>query len=45
MPSYPHIERYHAYLGKLIEAGSSEKELNIRPAFQNCLTAHVLAEI
>ena len=40
MPSYPHIERYHAYLGELIEAGGSNNELNIRPAFQNCLTAY-----
>ena len=40
MPSYPHIERYHAYLGELIEAGGSDNELNIRPAFQNCLTAY-----
>ena len=40
MPSYPHIERYHAYLGELIEAGGSDNELNIRPAFQNCLAAY-----
>ena len=40
MPSYPHIERYHAYLGELIEAGGSDNELNIRPAFQNCLSAY-----
>ena len=40
MPSYPHIERYHAYLGELIEAGGSNNELNIRPAFQNCLAAY-----
>ena len=40
MPTYPHIERYHAYLGELIEAGGSDNELNIRPAFQNCLAAY-----
>ena len=40
MPSYPHIERYHAYLGELIEAGGSDNELNIRPAFLNCLAAY-----
>ena len=40
MLSYPHIERYHAYLGELIEAGGSDNELNIRPAFQNCLSAY-----
>ena len=40
MPTYPHIERYHAYLGELIEAGDSDNELNIRPAFQNCLAAY-----
>ena len=40
MPTYPHIERYHAYLGELIEAGGSDNELNIRPAFQNCLSAY-----
>ncbi len=40
MPTYPHIERYHAYLAELIEAGGSDNELNIRPAFQNCLAAY-----
>ena len=44
MPSDTHIQRYHAYLGELIEAGGSDNELNIRPAFQNCLVAHVVAE-
>ena len=40
MPTYPHIERYHAYLRELIEAGGSDNELSIRPAFQNCLAAY-----
>ena len=37
MPSYPHIERYRAELDELIQFGGSDNELNIRPAFQNCL--------
>ena len=40
MPDYPHIERYHADLTQLIEFGGSDSELNIRPAFQNCLAAY-----
>ena len=40
MPSYPHIERYRAELAQLIDAGGSASELNIRPAFQNCLAAY-----
>ena len=40
MPDYPHIERYHAELTQLIEFGGSDSELNIRPAFQNCLAAY-----
>ena len=40
MPSYPHIERYLAELAQLIDAGGSASELNIRPAFQNCLAAY-----
>ena len=40
MPSYPHIERYRAELSQLIDAGGSASELNIRPAFQNCLAAY-----
>ena len=43
MPTYPHIDRYHAYLAELIEAGGSDNELNIRPAFQNCLAAYSAA--
>ena len=43
MPSYPHIERYHSDLAELIELGGSENELNIRPAFQNCLAAYCAA--
>ena len=40
MPSYPHITRYHTELEQLITAGGSTRELNIRPAFQNCLAAY-----
>ena len=40
MPSYPHIERYRAELAQLVDAGGSASELNIRPAFQNCLAAY-----
>ena len=40
MPDYPHIERYRADLQELIEFGGSNSELNIRPAFQNCLAAY-----
>ena len=40
MPDYPHLERYRADLRELIEFGGSDSELNIRPAFQNCLAAY-----
>ena len=40
MPSYPHIERYRDELAQLVDAGGSASELNIRPAFQNCLAAY-----
>ena len=40
MPAYPHIERYYAELAGLVAAGGSARELNIRPAFQNCLAAY-----
>ncbi len=40
MPTYPHIERYHAAKQELIDYGGSDSELNIRPAFQNCLAAY-----
>ena len=40
MPAYPHIERYREELAELIEFGGSDSELNIRPAFQNCLAAY-----
>ena len=40
MPIYPHIERYYAVLSDLIEFGGSDNELNIRPAFQNCLDGY-----
>ena len=40
MPTYPHIERYREELQELIAYGGSDNELNIRPAFQNCLAAY-----
>ena len=40
MSDYPHIESYYAALRQLIEYGGSDSELNIRPAFQNCLAAY-----
>ena len=40
MPTYPHIETYYARRQDLIEFGGSDNELNIRPAFQNCLDAY-----
>ena len=43
MPDYPNIDRYYADLAELIELGGSDNELNIRPAFQNCLTAYCAA--
>ena len=43
MPSFPNIERYRASLSELIQAGGSDNELNIRPAFQNCLASYCAA--
>ena len=43
MPALPHIDRYYASLAELIEVGGSDNELNIRPAFQNCLAAYCAA--
>ena len=43
MPTYLHIERYYAVLSELIEFGGSDNELNIRPAFQNCLDGYCSA--
>ena len=40
MAGFPHIERYRVELGELIAFGGSDNELNIRPAFQNCLSAY-----
>ena len=40
MPNYPHIEAYYARRQELVEFGGSDNELNIRPAFQNCLDAY-----
>ena len=43
MPSFPNVDRYRADLAELIELGGSDNELNIRPAFQNCLAAYCAA--
>ena len=43
MPGYPHIDRYYDDLAELKEIGGSDNELNIRPAFQNCLAAYCAA--
>ena len=40
---FPNIEHYYASLAQLIEAGGSDNELSIRPAFQNCLAAYCAA--
>ena len=40
MPAYPYIDRYHRELAELIEFGGVDNEENIRPAFQNCLSAY-----
>ena len=40
MPTYPHIERYHADKQQYIEYGGSDSEQNIRRAFANCLDAY-----
>lgn len=40
MPSYPHIERYHADLERFIEFGGSDNEQSIRRAFAMCLDSY-----
>ena len=40
MPDYPHIERYHADLQRLIEFGGSDNEQSIRRAFAVCLDSY-----
>ncbi len=40
MPTYPHIEQYHADKQRLIDFGGSDSEQNIRRAFANCLDAY-----
>ena len=40
MPEYPHIQRYHDDLRRLIEFGGSDSEGSIRRAFENCLDAY-----
>ena len=40
MLTYPHIDSYYEKLHELIEFGGASNEENIRPAFQNCLSAY-----
>ena len=40
MPSYPHIERYHADLERFVEFGGSDNEQSIRRAFAVCLDSY-----
>ena len=40
MPTYPHIERYHADKQRFIDFGGSDSELSIRRAFANCLDSY-----
>ena len=40
MASYPHIERYHADLQRLLEFGGSDNEQSIRRAFAVCLDSY-----
>ncbi len=40
MPSYPHIERYHADLQRFLQFGGSDNEQSIRRAFAVCLDSY-----
>ena len=40
MPTFPHIERYHADLQRLVEFGGSDNEQSIRRAFAVCLDSY-----
>ena len=40
MPSYTHIERYHADLQRLVDFGGSDNEQSIRRAFAVCLDSY-----
>ena len=40
MPSYPHIEQYHADLERFIKFGGSDNEQSIRRAFAACLDSY-----
>ena len=40
MPTYPHIERYHADLRRFVEFGGSDNEQSIRRAFAVCLDSY-----
>ena len=42
MPTYPHIENYHAEIDRFITFGGSDSELSIRRAFANCLHSYCL---
>ena len=40
MPSYPHIDRYHADLQRFRDCGGSDNEQSIRRAFAVCLDSY-----
>ena len=40
MPSYPHIDQYHADLQRFVEFGGSDNEQSIRRAFAVCLDSY-----
>ena len=40
MPSYPHIDRYHADLQRFLQFGGSDNEQSIRRAFAVCLDSY-----
>ena len=40
MPSYPHIDRYHADLQRFLDFGGSDNEQSIRRAFAVCLDSY-----
>ena len=40
MPSYPHIDRYHADLRRFLDFGGSDNEQSIRRAFAVCLDSY-----
>ena len=40
MPSYPHIDRYHADIRRFLDFGGSDNEQSIRRAFAVCLDSY-----